>query len=99
MKSVFFMSANTSPSLKFCSSLSKVKPETMQEIRDNTSVDSCLDLSNGLMRPYLTVPTYLMELFFLKIFTLSWVVKWWNLSLVSLLLNLFLKSIGENMIL
>jgi hypothetical protein len=35
----------------------------MQEIQDNTSVDPCLDLPNGLMSPHLTVPTYLMELF------------------------------------
>jgi hypothetical protein len=70
----------------------------MPEIRDNTSVDPCLDLPNGLMRPYLVVPTYLMELF-VKFFILSWVVERWNLSSVSLLLKLFLKSIGENMIL
>jgi hypothetical protein len=70
----------------------------MQEIRDNTSVDPCLDLPNGLMRPYLVVPTYLME-FFVKIFTSSWAVERWILSSMSLLLSLFLKSIGENMIL
>jgi hypothetical protein len=70
----------------------------MQEIQDNTSVDPCLDLPNGFMRPYLAVPTYLMELF-VDFFTLSWVVERWNLSFVSLLFNLFLKSIGENMIL
>jgi hypothetical protein len=35
----------------------------MQEIRDNTVVDPCLDLPNGLMGPYHAVPTYLMELF------------------------------------
>jgi hypothetical protein len=70
----------------------------MQEIRDNASVDPCLDLPNGLMRPYLAVPTYLMELF-VKFFTSSWAVERWNLSSMSLLLSLFLKSIGENMIL
>jgi hypothetical protein len=83
-------------SLNFCSSSSKAKPEAMQEIWDNTSVDPWLDLPNGLMRPYLVVPTYLMEL-------------WLNFSpylgrlkdgtfYLSLLLSL-LKSIGENMIL
>jgi hypothetical protein len=92
------MSANTPPSLHFCSSSSKAKPEAMQEIRDNTSVDPCLDLSNGLMRPYLAVPTYLIELF-LEIFTLSWAVERWNISSVSLLLILFLKLIGDDMIL
>jgi hypothetical protein len=70
----------------------------MQEIRDNTSVDPYLDLPNGLMRPYLGVPTYLMEL-------------WWNFSpclgqlkdgTIRLCLSYLassLKSIEENMIL
>jgi hypothetical protein len=69
----------------------------MQEIRDNTSVDPRLDLPNKLKRPYLAVPTYLMELF-VEFLTLSWAVERWNLLSVSLLLSLFLKSIGENMI-
>jgi hypothetical protein len=34
----------------------------------------------------------------MEFFTLSWVVERWNLSSVSLLLSLFLKSIKENMI-
>jgi hypothetical protein len=86
------------PSLNFCSSPSKAKPEAMQEIRDNTSVDPCLDLPNGLMRPYLVVLTHPMELF----------VEFWpclgrlkdgtfHPSLSSLASSL--KSIGENMIL
>jgi hypothetical protein len=62
----------------------------MQEVRDNTSVDPCLDLSNELMRPYLAVATYLMELF-MEFFILSWAVERWNLLSVSLLLSLFLK--------
>jgi hypothetical protein len=33
-----------------------------------------------------------------EFFTLSWAVERWNLSSVSFLLSLFLKSIGENMI-
>jgi hypothetical protein len=70
----------------------------MQEIRDNTSVDPCLALPNGLITPYLAVPTYLMELF-VDFFTLPWAVERWNLSSVSLLLSLFLKLVGENMIL
>jgi hypothetical protein len=86
------------PSLNFYSSSSKAKPEEMQEIWDNTSVDPCLDLSNGLMRPYLVVPTFLMEL-------------WWNFSpclrrlkdgtfrLCLSYLASSLKSIRENMIL
>jgi hypothetical protein len=86
------------PSLNFVSSSSKAKLEAMQEIRDNTSVDPCLDLPNGLMRPYLVVPTYLMEPF-VEFFNLSWAVGRWNLASVSLLLGLFLKSIRENMIL
>jgi hypothetical protein len=85
------------PSLNFCSSSNKAKPEAMQEIRDNTSVDPCSNLPNESMWPYLAVPTYLMELF-VEFFTLFWVVERWNLSSVSLLLSLFLTSIGENMI-
>jgi hypothetical protein len=50
------------------------------------------------MRQYLTVPTYLMKIF-VEFFTLSWVVERWNLLYVSFLLSLFLKLIGENMIL
>jgi hypothetical protein len=76
------------PSLNFCSSSSKAKPKAMQEIWDNTSVDPYLDLPNGLMRPYLAVPTHLMELF-VKIFTISWAVERWNISSVSFLLSLF----------
>jgi hypothetical protein len=49
------------------------------------------------MWSYLAVPTYLMKLF-MEFFTLSWMIERWNLSSVSLLLSLFLKSIGENMI-
>jgi hypothetical protein len=44
------------------------------------------------------VPTYLIELF-VEFFTSSWAVERWKLSSVSLLLSLFLKSIGENIIL
>jgi hypothetical protein len=33
-----------------------------------------------------------------EFFTMSWAVERWNLSSVSLLLSLFLKSIGEKMI-
>jgi hypothetical protein len=66
----------------------------MQEIQDNTSIDPC---SNESMQSYLAVPSYLMELF-LEFFTSSLVVERWNLLSVSLLLILFLKSIGENMI-
>jgi hypothetical protein len=42
----------------------------MQEIRDNTSVDSRLDLPNGVMRPYHVVPTQIMKLF-VEFLTLS----------------------------
>jgi hypothetical protein len=70
----------------------------MQEIRDKTTIDPCLDLANGLMRSYHVVPTYLMELF-VEFFTSYWVVERWNLSDMSLLLSLILKPIGENMIL
>jgi hypothetical protein len=85
------------PSLNSSSSSSKAKPEAMQEIQDNTSVDPCSNLPNESMWAYLVVPNYLMELF-MEIFTLSWVVERWNLSSMSLLLSLFLKSNEENMI-
>jgi hypothetical protein len=49
--------------MNFWSSSSKAKPEAMQEIRDNTSIDPFSDLPNELMWLYLVVPTYLMELF------------------------------------
>jgi hypothetical protein len=76
--------------------MSKAKLEAMQEMRGNTSVDTCLDLLNKLMWSYLAVPTHLMEL-------------WWNFPPclgrlndgtfhLSLLPILFLKSIGENII-
>jgi hypothetical protein len=86
------------PCLNFCSSLGKAKPKAMHEIWDNTSVDPCLDIPNGLMRPYLAVATYIM-LLFVEFFTSSWAVERWNLLCVSLLLSLFFKSIRENMIL
>jgi hypothetical protein len=41
---------------------------------------------------------YLPHGAFVEIFTLSWMVERWNLLSVSLLLSLFLKSIGENMV-
>jgi hypothetical protein len=63
MKLVFYERQHIPPILIFCSSSSKAKPEAIQEIQDKTSVDPCLDLPNGLMRPYLAVPTQLMELF------------------------------------
>jgi hypothetical protein len=92
------MSETHPPSLNFCSSSSKAKLAAMQEIRDNTSVDPCLDLPTRLMKLYLAVPTYLTKPF-VEFFTLSWVVERWNLLSMSLLLSLLLKSIGENMIL
>jgi hypothetical protein len=41
---------------------------------------------------------YLHHGAFVEIFTLSWAVEMWNLLFVSLLLSLFLKLIGENMV-
>jgi hypothetical protein len=69
----------------------------MQEIRDNTSVNPFSDLPNELMWPYLAVPTYLMGLF-VEFFTSSQVVERWNLSSMSLLLSLILKSIRDSII-
>jgi hypothetical protein len=47
---------------------------------------------------FLAVPTYLMDLF-VEFFTSSCADETWNLSYVSFLLSLFLKSIGENIML
>jgi hypothetical protein len=69
----------------------------MQEIQDNTNVDPSSNLPNELVRPYLVVRTYLLELL-LNFLTLSWAVERWNLSSVYLLLSLFLKLIDENMV-
>jgi hypothetical protein len=85
------------PNINFCSSSSKAKHEAIQEISDNTIVDPCSNLPNESMLPYLAVPTYLMVIF-VKFFTSSWSVERWNLSSMSLLHSLFLKSIRENMI-
>jgi hypothetical protein len=64
------------PSLKFCSSLSKAKPEAMQEIWDNTGVVPCSNLRNESMWPYLAVPTYLMVLLWIFHLVLSgWKVE------------------------
>jgi hypothetical protein len=41
---------------------------------------------------------YLPHRAFVKFFTLFWMVERWNLSSVSLLLSLFLKSIRENIV-
>jgi hypothetical protein len=86
------------PSLNFCSSLSKAKPEAVQEIQDNTSVYPCLDLPNGLMGPYLAVPTYLMELF-VDFSPCLGRLKGGTFPLCLSYLASFFKSIGENMIL
>jgi hypothetical protein len=69
----------------------------MQEIRDNTTVDPCSDLLDELMRPYLVVSTYLIELLWNFSLCLDR-LKGVNLSFVSLLFSLFLKSIGHNMV-
>jgi hypothetical protein len=50
------------PSLNFCSSSSKAKAKAMQEMRDNTSVDTWLFLLNKLLWSYHVVPTHLREL-------------------------------------
>jgi hypothetical protein len=41
---------------------------------------------------------YLPHGAFMEFFTLSWAVERWNLSFVSLLFSLLLKSIEENMV-
>jgi hypothetical protein len=41
---------------------------------------------------------YLPHKAFMDFFTLFWAVERWNFSFMSLLLSLFLKFIGENMV-
>jgi hypothetical protein len=48
------------------------RPRAMQEMRGNTSVDTYLDLPNKLMWSYLSVPTYLMELWWIFSSCLGW---------------------------
>jgi hypothetical protein len=80
------------PSLNFCSSSSNAKPEAMQEIQDNTSVDPCSNLPNESMWPYLVVPTYLMQLF-VEFFTSSWAVARWNFRMCLSYLASFWKQL------
>jgi hypothetical protein len=41
MKSMFYERQHIPLSLNFCSSSSKAKPEAVQDIRNNTTVDPC----------------------------------------------------------
>jgi hypothetical protein len=62
LKSVFYEHQTHLLSLNFYSPWRKARPEAMQEIRDNKSVDPWSDIPDELMQPYLAVPTYHMEL-------------------------------------
>jgi hypothetical protein len=91
-----FMSANTSPKLELLLVLelsqtwSNAKDSRQHKCRTMLKLTKWINVD-------LTIPTYLMELF-VEFFTSSLAVERWNLSFVSLLPSLFLKSIRENMI-
>jgi hypothetical protein len=92
-----FMSANTSPKLKLLLVLEQ--RQTWSNARDLRQ-HKCRLMLKFTKRINVAIPwgPYLPHGAFCGIFTSSWAVKRWNLSSVSLLLSLFLKSIGENMI-
>jgi hypothetical protein len=92
-----FMSINTSPKLKFLLVLQQ--SQTWSNSRDfrQHKCRSILKLTKWINVAIPCGP-YLPRWVFVEFFTSCWVVKRWNLSSVSLLLSLFLKLIGENMI-
>jgi hypothetical protein len=93
-----FMTTNTSPKLKLLLVLEQ--SQTWSSARDSRQ-HKCRPMLKLTKWINVAIPCspYLSHGAFMELFTSSWVVHRWNLSSVSLLLSLFLKSIGENMIL
>jgi hypothetical protein len=93
----YFMSVNTFSKLKL--SLDFEQSRTWSNAR-NLRQHKCRPLFKLTKWINLVIPCghYLPHGAFVEFFTLSWAVERWNLSFVSLLLSLFLKSIRENMI-
>jgi hypothetical protein len=91
------MSANTSPKIKFFLILKQ--SQSWSNAR-NLRQHKCRPLFKLTKRINVAIPCgpYLPHWDFVEFFTSSWVVERWNLSSVSLLVSLFLKSIRENMI-
>jgi hypothetical protein len=92
-----FMSTNTSPKLKLLLILEQ--SQTWSNARDLRQ-HKCRPIFKLTKWINVAIPCgpYLPHGAFCKTLTLSWAVERWNLSSVSLLLSLFFKSIGENMI-
>ncbi len=92
-----FLSANTSPKVKLLLVLEQSQTSSKAGDPRQHKCRPMLRLSRQINVATPCGP-YLPHGAFLKIFTLSWAVERWNLLSVSLLLSLFLKSIGENMV-
>jgi hypothetical protein len=92
------MSANTFPKLQLLFILEE--SQTRSNARDSR-LYNCRPMLILTKQTNEAIPCfpYLPHGSFCGIFHLVWVVERWNLSFMSLLLSLFLKSIGENMIL
>jgi hypothetical protein len=91
------MSANTSPKLELLLILEQ--SQTWSNARD-VRQHKCRHMFRLTKKINVDIPcgAYSPHRVLVEFFTLSWEVKRWNLSSVSLLVSLFLKSIGENMI-
>jgi hypothetical protein len=91
------MSANTSPKLEL--SLILEQSQTRSNAR-NSRQHKCRLMLRLTRRINAAIPCglYLPHGAFVEFFTFSCSVERWNLLSVCLLLSLFLKSIGENMV-
>jgi hypothetical protein len=95
--STCFMSANTPPMLKLLLILEQ--SQTWSNVRNlrQHKRKHMLKLTKWINVAPPCGP-YISHGAFVEFFTFSWAVERWNLLSVSLLLSLFLKSIGEKMI-
>jgi hypothetical protein len=96
MKSMFYECQHI-PKLKLLLVLKQ--SQTWSNAR-NLRQHRCRPLFKLTKRINVTIPCgpYLPHRAFVEFFTLSWAVERWNLSSMSLLLSLFLKSTGEDMV-
>jgi hypothetical protein len=93
-----FMSANTSPKLELLLVLEQSRAWSNARYSRQHKCRPMLKLTKWI-NTVIPCGPYLPHGAFCGIFlTLSWAVERWNLSAVSLLLSLFLKLIGENMV-
>jgi hypothetical protein len=93
----YFMSVNTSPKLKLLLVLKQ--SQTWSKAWDSRQ-HKCRPMLKLIKWINVAIPCgpYLPDVAFMEFFTSSWAIERWNLSSVSLVLSLLLKSIGENMI-